>query len=66
MTGLSARKSVIVTGSSRGIGRAVARRLASDEFAVVVNYAGNTIKAEEVVAEIRAAGEQAIAVSCRP
>jgi 3-oxoacyl-[acyl-carrier protein] reductase len=63
MTGLSARKSVIVTGSSRGIGRAVARRLASDGFAVVVNYAGNAIKAEEVVAEIRAAaGGQAIAV----
>lgn len=62
MTGLSARKSVIVTGSSRGIGRAVARRLASDEFAVVVNYAGNTIKAEEVVAEIKSAGGQAIAV----
>jgi len=62
MTGLSARKSVIVTGSSRRIGRAVARRLASDGFAVAVNYAGNAIKAEEVVAEIRAAGGQAIAV----
>lgn len=62
MTGLSARKSVIVTGSSRGTGRALARRLASDGFAVAVNYAGNAIKAEEVLAEIRAAGGQAIAV----
>ncbi len=62
MTGLSPRKSVIVTGSSRGIGRAVARRLASDGFAVAVNYAGNATKAEEVVAEIKSAGGQAIAV----
>jgi len=62
MTNVPARKSVIVTGSSRGIGRAVARRLASDGFAVVVNYAGNATKAEEVVAEIKSAGRQVIAV----
>jgi 3-oxoacyl-[acyl-carrier protein] reductase len=55
-------KSAIVTGASRGIGRAVATRLARDGFAVAVNYAGNTTKAEEVVAEIKAAGGQAIAV----
>jgi 3-oxoacyl-[acyl-carrier protein] reductase len=51
-----------VTGSSRGIGRTVAIRLARDGFAVVVNYAGNATKAEGVVAEIKAAGGQAIAV----
>ena len=63
MTDISSRKSVIVTGSSRGIGRAVARRLASDGFAVVVNYAGHAAKAEEVVTEINSAGGgQAIAV----
>ncbi len=58
------KKSTIVTGASRGIGRAVAKRLASDGFAVVVNYAGNATKAEEVVAEIKAGydGRQAIAV----
>src|ERR671924_309951 len=57
------KKSTIVIGSSRGIGRAVATRLARDGFAVVVNYAGNAAKAEEVVAEIKAnAGGQAIAV----
>src|SRR6516164_3935010 len=55
-------KSAIVTGASRGIGRAVALRLARDGFAVVVNYAGNTPKAEEVVAEIKSAGGRAIAV----
>ena len=57
-----ASKGVIVTGASRGIGRAVATRLARDGFAVTVNYAGNATKAEEVVTEIKVAGGQAIAV----
>jgi 3-oxoacyl-[acyl-carrier protein] reductase len=64
MTRTSTKKqSAIVTGGSGGIGRAVATRLARDGFAVAVNYAGNAIKAEEVVAEIKAAtaGGQAIA-----
>ena len=51
-----------MTGSLRGIGRAVARRLASDGFAVVVNYAGNATKAEELVIEIKSGGGQAISV----
>ena len=62
MAHASTTKSVVVTGGSRGIGRAVATRLARDGFAVVVNYAGNAAKAEEVVAEIKATGGQAIAV----
>jgi 3-oxoacyl-[acyl-carrier protein] reductase len=41
-------KSVIVTGASRGRGRAVAKRLGGDGFAVAVNYAGNATKAEEL------------------
>jgi 3-oxoacyl-[acyl-carrier protein] reductase len=61
MTDGSSIKSAIVTGASRGIGRAVAIRLAGDGFAVTVNYAGNATKAEEVVGEIKAAaGGQAI------
>lgn len=57
-----AKKVAIVTGSSRGIGAAIAKRLAFDGFAVVVNYAGNRDKAEEVVNEIQAPGGDAIAV----
>src|SRR5215208_84122 len=62
MAHTSTTKSVVVTGGSRGIGRAIATRLAHDGFAVVVNYAGNAAKAEEVVAEIKTTGGQAIAV----
>lgn len=52
----------VVTGGSRGIGRAVSRRLAQDGLRVVVNYAQDAAAAEETVAEIAAEGGQAIAV----
>src|SRR6476659_2070034 len=58
----SLTKSATVTGASGGIGRVVAKRLASDGFAVAVHYAGNPAKAEAVVAEIKGAGGKAIAV----
>lgn len=55
-------KNAIVTGASRGIGREIAKRLARDGFSVVVNYAGNAAKAEEVAAEINADGGRALPV----
>ena len=52
----------VVTGGSRGIGRAVSEKLAQDGLAVVVNYAHGAGAAEEAVAAITAAGGRAIAV----
>ncbi|KAG0002882.1 hypothetical protein BGZ80_002906 [Entomortierella chlamydospora] len=50
----SPRRVAIVTGSSRGIGRGIALRLAQDGFHVVVNYQSNAAKAQEVVDQIAA------------
>ncbi|MBA2338507.1 MAG: SDR family NAD(P)-dependent oxidoreductase, partial [Acidimicrobiia bacterium] len=46
----------LVTGGSRGIGRAIAGTLAGDGHRIAVNYAANAAAADEVVAEITAAG----------
>lgn len=56
------QKVAIVTGGSRGIGRAIAERLATDGFAVAVNYAGGVAAAQETVSAIEAAGGRAVAV----
>lgn len=58
----STQRVAIVTGGSRGIGRAISIRLAGDGFAVVVNYVGGTAAAAETVEAITSAGGRAIAV----
>ena len=57
-------KTALVTGASRGIGRAIALRLAEDGANVAVIYAGSADKAEAVVNEITALGVNAKAYRC--
>ena len=56
------RKVALVTGGSGGIGRSVSLRLAKDGFTVVLNYAGNAEKAEQVANEIKSADGQTLII----
>ncbi len=55
-------KVVLVTGGSRGIGREIALEFAKNGADVIVNFAGNADRAETVVSEIKAIGQEAIAI----
>jgi 3-oxoacyl-[acyl-carrier protein] reductase len=55
-------RTVLVTGASRGIGRAIALRLGREGYAVVVHYGNNELAAQNVAEEIRASGAQARAI----
>jgi 3-oxoacyl-[acyl-carrier protein] reductase len=55
-------KVAVITGASRGIGAAIARRLAGEGHAVVINYAGSVGPAEALAAEIEKAGGRALTV----
>lgn len=57
-------KVALVTGASRGIGKAIALKLAMDGAFVVVNYNGSKDKADEVVAQIKENGGDAVSFQC--
>lgn len=57
-------KIALVTGASRGIGKAVAKELAAKGAFVIVNYNGSKEAAEQVVSEIKASGKDAVSYQC--
>ncbi|OAA83022.1 3-oxoacyl-[acyl-carrier-protein] reductase [Clostridium ljungdahlii] len=56
------KKVAVVTGGAKGIGRAIALKLAEDGFNIVVNYRSSLNSVEEVIGEIKERGSEAIAV----
>ena len=57
-------KTAVVTGASRGIGRAIAEKMAAEGAFVVINYNGSKEAAETVLAGIRAAGGDGCVMQC--
>jgi NAD(P)-dependent dehydrogenase (short-subunit alcohol dehydrogenase family) len=62
MTAEEGKGAVIITGASRGIGAAIAEKVAEDGYGVLVNYATDADGAQSVVSTIRARGGRAVAV----
>src|SRR5690554_4788769 len=58
----SNNKVALITGSSRGIGKCIAKKLAKEGYHIVINFARNRQKAEETAEEIRSLGVEAMTV----
>ncbi len=62
MTNANETRTAIITGAARGIGVALAKRLAQNGFAVVINYANSANSANALVDELTTSGHQAMAI----
>ncbi|WP_199271677.1 SDR family oxidoreductase [Paraglaciecola sp. L3A3] len=61
---MSTKRIALVTGGSRGIGESIVRNLANEGYSVVVNYASNELKANNIVDELNNSNCEAMAIKC--